>query len=105
MAKRLQLTKSMARDLLNEAKRGRRSLTPAQRGLFELIAHGRKPKRLQNPRLVEIAPRVDAIFYSFGTVPHGDCDKECRDSGHRYRHDFEKDFPLLWDTATGRLLI
>lgn len=101
------LTKQKAALLLRESSEGKRKLSPAQRGLFELIAHGRKPKRLSNPRMVTIAPRVDSISYSFGDPPvaHGDCDAECKKAGHRYVHDFDKDFPLCWDTATGRLLI
>lgn len=99
------LTPAIARALLAEERRGLKQLTASQHALFELVAHGKKPKRLNNARIVEIAPYVDAIFYSFGNKPHLDCDAECKRSGHRYQHTFEKPFPLLWDTATGRILI
>lgn len=76
------------------------------------ILAGRLPtrRRLRNPRMVQIAPRVDAICYSFtlddGTVlPHGDCDAACKRAGHRYQHDYEKRIPLMWDTHTGKLII
>lgn len=99
------LSRAKAKELLKEYRSGKKTLSASQIALFELVAHGKKPTRLKNPRLVEIAPRVDAILYSFKGKPHGDCDAECKRAGHRYKHDFEEDFPLCWDTATGRLLI
>ena len=105
--KKPSLSRSMARRLLKESATGRKKITEEQRRLFELVAHGGRPSRLQNPREIQIAPRVDAIMYSFGNppVPHGDCDAECKRKGHRYIHEYTKKFPLCLDPVTKRLLI